>query len=334
MKMPRLFCEIEFLHKFFSSKPEFRIEDPESFNSWEKYVRFFLNDCTLILNDKNKYRNLVNEKNELFLILNKKSDGGIIDIDFDESVSDTIQTDNQSQLFFLSDATKCKKLEEDYGMFFISNETIYDYAKLLFEQSTIPIEIKGSLYKNWQFLEKFTHPCNAMIIADNYLLKNDNDLSFNLFELLHILLPKKLNKVSFQLTIITGDERSYVDVKNRYDFIQTEIQRLNREYTIELRIIGKSEGNHDRNLITNYLHICSGFGFILFRGKDHTINSKNRVLANTVLSVNSTVSRTDMKLMVNSLKRQYKQIHSEARNIGSVKIIYPEESFINRLIEI
>lgn len=333
MYYPKIFCEIEFLLKFFNSKPEFRIEDSSSFTSWEKYLSFFLKDCSLILNDKNKYRNLVTEKNELFLILNKRSDGGIINLQFDESAADTIQPDNPEQLYFLSDASKGRELEEDYGMLFISNETVYDYAKLLFDQSTIPIEKNGSLYNNWQFLEKFSHPCNAMIIADNYLLKNDNDFRFNLIELLDILLPKKLNKVSFQLTIITGDGRSYIDVKNRYDFIQSELDKLNREYAIELRIIGKSEGNHDRNLITNYLHIYSGFGFVLFRANGNVRNAQNKVLANTVLSVNSFVCRTDMKLMVNSLKKQYKQIHLEARNIGSVKIIYPEESFTNRLIE-
>lgn len=224
----------------------------------------------------------------------------------------------------------CKKLEEDYGLFFISNDTLEDKANILFDQTTISIEKNGRIYSDWSFIEKFAHPCNAMIIADNYILKNDKDVESNLITLLDKLLPKKLNKIDFQLTIITGDGKSSIDIENRYKLIKSELIKIGRPYKIELKIIGKSENNHDRNLITNYLHIYSGFGFILFRKKNY---SKYSTLANTMISINSVLGKPDNKEMVTSLKKQYKLINSNSVNIGSEKIVYPENIVPNRLFE-
>ncbi|MDS1032819.1 hypothetical protein RDV77_09390 [Porphyromonadaceae sp. NP-X] len=329
----QIYCELDFLHKFFSDKPDFKIDDSTKFEKWNNYLKLFLKDCSLILNNKQKYEKFVAEKNELFLILNKRCDGGEINIEFNENVSDTIQNEKIDQLFFLTDTNTCKKLEDDYGMFFISNETLEDKANILFIQSTIPIEKKESQYKDWNFLEKYAQPCNAMIIADNYILKNENDIRFNLIILLDKLLPKKLNKIDFVLTIITGDGKSVVDLKSRYELIRSELQKLERPYKINIKIIGKSEYNHDRNLITNYLHINSGFGFTLFRKKDFSKNAKNTVLANTTVSINSIVGNNEEKEVVESLKKQYEKINSESRNIGYEKIVYPEQKIVNRLIE-
>lgn len=330
MNNQHIYCEIDFLQRFFSEQPVFNIEDSTKFEYWNKYLQFFMNNCSLILDRKEDYQKLVTEKNELFLILNKRSDGGNINIKFDEIKSVINQNDRVDNVFFLINTDMCKKLEEDYGLFFISNDTLEDKANILFDQTTISIEKNGRIYSDWSFIEKFAHPCNAMIIADNYILKNDKDVESNLITLLDKLLPKKLNKIDFQLTIITGDGKSSIDIENRYKLIKSELIKIGRPYKIELKIIGKSENNHDRNLITNYLHIYSGFGFILFRKKNY---SKYSTLANTMISINSVLGKPDNKEMVTSLKKQYKLINSNSVNIGSEKIVYPENIVPNRLFE-
>jgi len=332
MNKQQLFCEIEFLQKFFKNQPSFNIENSTEFEIWDNYKKLFLQDCSLIFNDKQKYEKLVFERNELFVILNKRCDGGVIDIKFDNIDYDNIQTDQINQIFFLTDTNQCKKIEDDYGMISISNDTMNENAHILFDQSTIPIEKKGSLYSDWNFLDNYFHPCNAMIIADNYLLKNENDLKTNLLPLLDKLLPKALNKLDFQLTIITGDGKSNIDVKSRYEFLNRELQKLGRTYKIKFRIIGKSEGNHDRNLITNYLHIYSGYGFNLFKKKDYPVNAKNTVLANTIISINPIVCKNDINAMVLSLRNQYKLINMDAKNIGTVITVYPSHNIENRII--
>lgn len=325
-----IYCEIEFLERFFSEQPDFKIDDSIKFEIWDNYKKLFLKDCSLIIDDRQKYEKLVMEKNELFIILNKRCDGGLIDIRFDEIDAVINQNGKVDNIFFLTNTNKCKHMEEDYGLFFISNDTLEDKASILFDQTTIPIERNGNTYRDWNFIEKFAHPCNAMIIADNYILKNDKDVESNLITLLDKLLPKKLNKINFQLTIITGDGKSSIDIENRYKLIKSELVKIGRPYKIELKIIGKSVNNHDRNLITNYLHIYSGFGFILFRKKDY---SKYTTLANTMISINSVLCKSDIREMVTSLKKQYKLTNSNAINIGSEKFIYPENIMTNRLIE-
>lgn len=330
MNNQHIYCEIDFLQRFFGEQPVFKIEDSTKFEYWEKYLRLFMKDCSLILDKKQDYERFVVERDELFLILNKRRDGGLIDIQFDEIESVINQNDRVDNIFFLTNTDECKKLEDDYGLFFISNDTLEDKANILFDQTTIPIEKNGRKYSDWSFIEKYAHPCNAMIIADNYILKNDKDLESNLISLLDKLLPKKLNKIDFQLTIITGDGKIPIDIENRYKLIKSELEKIGRPYKIELKIIGKSENNHDRNLITNYLHIYSGFGFILFRKKDFL---KNITLANTMISINSVFGKPNIREMVSSLKKQYKLINSNSVNIGSEKIVYPENLMPNRLIE-
>lgn len=325
-----IYCEIEFLQNFFNNIPQYNYENSKEFEIWDNYKSLFLNNCTLTLDEEQKFKELLMNKNELFIILNKRCDGAYIDIQFDKK-NDIELLENSQELFFLTDTKKCKELEENYGMMFISAKTLDENADILFEQATIPIDKKGSSISNWNFIEKYKHPCNAMIIADNYLLKQDGkinkeELQNNLLLMLDKLLPEKLNKLDFHLTIITGDGRNFIDIKNRYEYLNTELQKLRSSYKIELKIIGKSIDNHDRNIITNYLHIYSGFGFTLFK-------ERNKVLANTTISINPVTSKNDIQKIVFSLKNQYRNIVQEVCNVGTQIIVFPIEGNTNRLLK-
>lgn len=333
MYKQKIYCEIDFLRNFFSNRPDFKVEGSSNYDIWDNYKKLFFANCLLTLDCERKYKELLIEKNELFIILNKRWDGGSVNIRFNKIDFATFQNESIDELFFLTDTKKCKELEDDYGMIFISNDILTEKAYILFNQATVPIEKKGNIFTDWNFMDKYIHPCNSMIIADNYLLKNNKELKNNLLTLLDKFLPQKLNKLDFHLTIITGDGRTVIDVVSYYKYLKTELQKMRNTYNINLKIIGKSVDNHDRNIITNYLHIHSGFGFTLFKKSGYPPNERNIVLANTTISINSSICRDDAKIMVSSLKKQYKNIDSNVRNIGSEKIVFPEDCVVNRLIE-
>lgn len=52
MNNQHIYCEIDFLQRFFSEQPVFNIEDSTKFEYWNKYLQFFMNNCSLILDRK------------------------------------------------------------------------------------------------------------------------------------------------------------------------------------------------------------------------------------------------------------------------------------------
>jgi hypothetical protein len=228
---------------------------------------------------------------------------------------------NPHALFFLADTEKCKELEDDYGMMFISNENQKERAEFLFNDDLVNVSKndKENKITSWDFISKYKHPCNSLIIADNYILQYNEKIENNLIGLLRKVLPDKLNKREFQITIITGE----VGVKQRYDFIMECLDKLKKPYKISLKIITKSVDNHDRNFLTNYLWINSGYGFTIFRDdKDH---QRLKPEANTHLSITPLNSNPAAKDVVLSLKNQYKKIEQNGVNIGSQLIVMPKE---------
>lgn len=221
-------------------------------------------------------------------------------------------------LFFLDKTPdECKNLEEDFGMLFISKNELVQKAAWLFQWG-LRSEKKGSVNKNWNFLKEFKHPCNSLVLADNYVLKDEKLWAENLLLILKYLLPEKLNKQTFQLTILTDiDER---DIEKRF----TALEKLIKfDYKITCCVI-RTPDIHDRNIITNYAWLSSGYGFTLFSAKKVTKSTTLNFLPITYLhtdypkyhSIKPTTNETFsfVSELVKGLLEDYKEINDKAQN--------------------
>ncbi len=221
---------------------------------------------------------------------------------------------------------ECIDLENKYGLIFISKENIKK-AQFLFNFSVIPIEKGKQNLTNWNFANQFKHPFNAMVIADNYAFADDFDrtdkrklIKENIIELLRNILPKKLEKQIFHLTIIV-EKDAIRNIENQHKFLTFQLSKL-FDYKIELTILKVSKRNlHDRNIITNYTWINSGFGFSLFRNKrvrkdTHLSFYPVTYLQKKFLGYNEQI-KTDEKLssiseIYNFLQKQFSQLNNQA----------------------
>lgn len=325
--MSLMFCEVDFLASFFNNRPEDNIDNPIQYDNWKKYYNFFLEDGnTFFFDDETKYKEFALNSDNYKLIF-KKYFGAGNDIKFSNK-EEFIENINPHKIFFLSNQNECNQIEEDYGVLCFSLESLIIKNVLLFEQKDI-VFVQNRIYpEKWGFLKEFNHPCNSLVIADNYLVKQDNKENFknlknNLFDLLNFLLPQKLNKLKFQLTIITGTNTYIIPIETIYNFILKSLNELRLHFNFELKIISKSLDNHDRNLITNYMHIKSGFGFTLFK--------ENKSAKNTEVSIKPILKNLDAEINTTTLLSQFKEIESNVSNIGSQIVVIPNSPNENRL---
>ena len=164
----------------------------------------------------------------------------------------------------------------------------------------------------WEFISKYKHPFNALIIADSHILSTKGSKA-NLRDLLHNLLPEKL-KVDFDLTILAdrdnkGKPSDLVQVR---DEILEYLKKYN--YNINLTIVLSKI--HDRNFITNYLWCNSGYGFELINDDGLSIRNTHLTLFPiTYDSKNLQVEKLDrndeIPFFQLALWNEYKKVISE-----------------------
>lgn len=215
----------------------------------------------------------------------------VIDIDFEEAYQDTekraifrqiSQKIPISNTSFLSDCqTKgfhesggCKVffidglplvIDQQFGCFLVSTDAL-EKADLLFHAESFRINRKQS---DWAVLNKIKHPCNALILTDNYLLEND-PIYENITSVLYALMPDELlGGIDFHLTIIGYSAKDRKAVQKQAEEIQAILSHR-FTYPIQLTII--RENHHGRYIHTNYFRIFSEKGFGLFE--------RNRITSN------------------------------------------------------
>mgnify|MGYP006292231423 CR=1 FL=1 len=171
---------------------------------------------------------------------------------------------NPNSVFLSSKNSQiCEELSEKYGYIHISKDN-FDKAQILFSHNLVAIDEAN----NWDFMEQHKHPCNSMIIADNYLLStsdNNNELEpvNNLLSILMQLLPDKL-EITFQLLLVTerGVQRDNEAIILK---LNEEVKQLFPKLKIAIKI-ETVDGVHDRNILTNFYWFSSGYGFKPYKG--------------------------------------------------------------------
>lgn len=275
-----LYCEVGFIEKFFKSCPPIINNIPDkNYNHWLFYFNLLIGKSDIIFIDISK-EDLVNLNDDvitsdvLTLFLNKYAEGkGNLNCmpeqgkylkiyEEDNQEKEWYCNYNDSIFLFDRDKDACKKLEDDYGLMFISPESLYDRAELLFTPQRKDVSSTTNL---WDFMVDYAHPCNTIHLIDNYLLaKKDNVIKDNVKSLFGALLPKKMNKRFFNIHISTEMLRGQNEefVKEKTNKLKQWIKEL-REYEIDIHVKFEKNKNHDRNIITNYFLFDSGYGFVL-----------------------------------------------------------------------
>lgn len=131
--------------------------------------------------------------------------------------------------------------------------------------------IKKNAEVSWKdILVRANHPCNSMIIFDNYVFNKPQE---NLYKILDCLLPNELS-VPFHLAIFTSTLNNPLEVE--FEKLQTYISNIRKDLKIELALYQAGKNDfHDRAIITNNIWIGSGGGFeLLKKVRLHSESSK------------------------------------------------------------
>lgn len=278
-----IYCEFSFLQKFVSSCPKFELgKTNKEHKHWCGYYDLLCGNSNILFIDieKEQFVEYCNEESVsgqmLTVLLSAHTDGiGCLKCLPKESENMNIQIEDEKgreyfsiheHSIFLMDREKedCEKMEEDYGLIFISPNNLFEYANLLFVPD---IQEINQYSDQWSCIRKYEHPCNNIILVDSYIMnEKDDDIKSNLSSLFDSLLPTKLNKIEFSINIFTKETDDNQKNKKKIDLIVKHIPTL-RAYPINVQVKLERNIDHDRYLLTNYCLINSGYGFILTEHK-------------------------------------------------------------------
>lgn len=268
-----LYCESEFLKRFFDERP---IENPEALLSdkkvedWQNFRKLiFTNNINL---DVNYEQFLALQKHHPFwtMLAKKKTDGDIklklnkFPVNYDNV--------NQQSIFFINDKEESDNLEHQYGLMFICNANLYDKSKFLFSYDNFR---KIDNNTDWNVLGAFKHPCNTMYIIDNYLFKRKDEMKKNLGLLFDTLLPHMIEKeftIKIYMKDPTKQEANHNGSRNEWysqtkeqlgQFVLDLVNSIRNKMKLNVEIHYKGKKLHDRHLFTNYFWFSCGYGFVL-----------------------------------------------------------------------
>ena len=178
----------------------------------------------------------------------------------------------EPKLVFADDVSLA--IDQKFGCFHASTASL-EKADFLFHAEELRMD--GS-QRDWSILKQIKHPCNALVLTDNYLFSSNQPLE-NIQSICVHLMPESLAELSFDLTIIGCDKnRDRIPLMTFYEPLLKYLQNQ-FSYPINLTIIRAL--HHDRYIFTNYYRIASGAGFALFENrkipttKQTTLNCKS-----------------------------------------------------------
>lgn len=189
-----------------------------------------------------------------------------------ESHNPDFHNHSEGKLFFIDDVPEMGIMEE-FGCF-ITDSSNLQKAEVLFNVEDLRID---SQIRSWNVLDQIKHPCNSLVITDNYLFSNESSYD-NILGILKSLMPKKLSKnFEFHITIIGEFVKHHLPMQVPHDRLKKLISQ-SFQYPVNLTIIKVK--HHDRYIYSNYYRISSPQGFDLFNngklinGKQTSVDCK------------------------------------------------------------
>lgn len=282
MERSRIYCEIDFYKYFCENQPKVSILDED--DHWRNLFLFLLKKKSEIHLNITKSQFIIERDTfpffeylienlypENLLIFNSEDNEDFPNLNNIEKYVKDDKTFSQSFLMFNQPKEICEKIEDDYGIMVLHKENIKERCKFIFEPYLQPIEKNSKTIKDWSFLNDIKHPCNNLIIFDNYINKEKD---YNLFALLSFFLPISL-KTTFHITISTLKEDK--GVKTNHKVLEEKtlkyIKEIRPMLNFKLCILAHDSSQvHDRDLLTNYIWLNIPAGFDLF-----TVNKRNEI---------------------------------------------------------
>ncbi len=193
----------------------------------------------------------------------------------------------ETRLLFVDDVALA--IIEDFGCFVVSTICL-ERSDFLFYAEDIRVD---SSLRDWSMLNGIKHPCNAIVLTDNYLFSDKDSYLENITSICENLMPDTLTEnFSFDFTLIGYDAKNeFRPVKDQYNIL-SDYFRTKFSYPVNLTIIRSTY--HDRFIFTNYYCITSGNGFALFKnrqliaGKQTTLHCKALTLEGRLSSMRET----------------------------------------------
>lgn len=268
-----LYCDLQALLDFFALRPspEGELDDMAWAQIWMDFYSLLSRQATLHLNMPTEQLLELGKTNPYIKKLFKSSSTGGSSLRcLPELFADLQNLARQApcQSYFLLAQTEetCNQLEQQHGLFFLTPSQLRTKGPFLFNWSLYNITKDQRALKrleDWRQLERFRHPCNSMVVMDNYILKDPDEIAENLLPLLDALLPMQLQEAHFSLMVVTVETQD--DPRERKKLLEDMLQRLRPyPFSVCLLLVG-SYDNHDRNIFTNYLWLHSGHSFTYFR---------------------------------------------------------------------
>ena len=268
MQKIEIYCQKEFLDNFIEKMKNFNLVDGNlsSFGYiYNLYLLFFKNYHTKIYSDLTN-QEICSHSNPYIKLLYKNQKIESKTKDFIEVLQENKQKPffesirDQTKFFFLDISPNlAERIEEKFGYIVISKDKIESIEKYFISHR---ISLSNKLINNWDFVRNYKHPCNSIVITDDYLGKTGQDIRDNIVPLLRRIMPSRLDTI-FHLTIIGFSKltnEQFKEVKN-----ELESSFKNNRYPVCLYIIQHSY--HDRFLFTNYYHFSCGQGFNMVKAK-------------------------------------------------------------------
>lgn len=303
----RSYCEVGFLNSLFN---EIVHPTDEKFQKIYEYFLLFKDRCQLIIDSYEELLKCLDNPYIKSIIKHSNTGGSEIvkhrrffedlDVDFDETVR---KGDLVNPLFFFA---RPKTHMRNYGVEMTSYghhlNTIYKVALNTFSLNVSRTRKLSNQLETWEDLLGELPACNSLVIADNYLLHDEN-YDRSLFAILNIILPSEL-EIPFDLTIIAKRDMLYYERK--VQLIQDFVEKL----PITVNITITQFNYHDRALITNYAYIQSGHSFSFF-------NKKGDIAKDALVTCKLICSENNHEWFINQLRTLNNAVKRGLKTIGN-----------------
>lgn len=178
----------------------------------------------------------------------------------------------------MQDTEVCEVLSRQYGVVILNLQLIYNASHIFRDNGTA---FPSDTAKDWNFMRGLLknspriNLSNTMLIADNYLLFDNNRIRYNLLPILKIMLPQELgNGLPYQICIFTEDKRN--NLKHSLSPLVKMIKQIRPRLDFQLMIYEAEDVFHDRAIITNNMWISCGHGFDILT-PNGTINKSTTI---------------------------------------------------------